>query len=120
MPVPNILRAGPALNRRGQTILWIVGDNLDDVRDVIIEAAGERWRIVGRVSGPVPTTNEMHQKIAVRVVHMRRDRECDQAEDEPHSDDDFAAMTVTITNDVGATTETLEDEALIDGPEGPA
>jgi len=98
--------------------MWIVGDHLDDVRNVVIEAGGERWRIVGRVSGPIPTTNERHQKIAVRVVHMSR-ADSDETEKKESPDDDFAALTITITNEVGSTTQSLRDEALIDGPEAP-
>lgn len=112
MPKPVIDGVGPNLKKSGTSHIWIYGENLAEHDTVEIKTPiGTTW--TGTLKKPDPPTGGagIKQKARVDLSPKAKGKT-------PVVDEDFADITVTVTNQASPplTSDEKEDEAMIDGP----
>jgi hypothetical protein len=99
---------GPNLKKSGNTFVGVFGEDLKKGYKVVIETGGNRW--TGEIFKDPKVTSTGKHKAVAKVSF---------AGPITRSDEDFEAITVTVTNTAPTppVTATGTDDAVVDAPE---
>jgi hypothetical protein len=109
MPAPRIIGVGPNLFTNKKSKIWICGEGLAEGDIVKVVSAGYEWE--GEVKKVDAGAGKQRAQIDLKIPRKKKTDE--------EVDEDFAEITVTVTNGNGEESEPAEDGTVIDGPEGP-